>query len=221
VNTDHGFLLGEHDYWAKCSMPFYNEIANMPLFIWDPRSKQRGEHRQSLAQTIDLPATLLEYFDVPLPRDMAGRPLRETIATDAMTREAGLYGMHGAQVNVTDGRWVYMRAPAGENAPLFNYTVMPTHMRRPFTVEEMQTATLAEPMPFTKGSPTLRIDASGPAHGRIQGEVGQTLLFDLDNDPEQMHPVEDAEVERRMLGHLDRLMMENDAPTEQWERLGL
>ena len=35
VNTDHGFLLGEHDWWGKCRMPFYNEIANMPLFIWE------------------------------------------------------------------------------------------------------------------------------------------------------------------------------------------
>ncbi|HRR06958.1 MAG TPA: sulfatase, partial [Victivallales bacterium] len=30
VNTDHGFLLGEHDWWGKCRMPFYNEIANTP-----------------------------------------------------------------------------------------------------------------------------------------------------------------------------------------------
>ena len=129
--------------------------------------------------------------------------------------------MHGAQVNVTDGRWVYMRAPAGPNVPLYNYTVMPAHMHRAFTSEEMRTATLAEPFTFTKGSPTLRIDASGPAYGRIQGEVGKTLLFDVDNDPEQLHPVEDAEVEQRMLGHLDLLMTENDAPVEQWERLGM
>ena len=221
VNTDHGFLLGEHDWWAKCAMPFYDEIAHTPLFIWDPRSGKSGERRDSLVQTIDLPATVLEFFDVDVPSDMGGRPLRETVATDAQTREAGLFGMHGAQVNVTDGRWVYMRAPAGSNAPLYNYTVMPAHMHRAFTSEEMRTATLAEPFTFTKGSPTLRIDASGPAYGRLQGEVGQTLLFDLDNDPEQMHPVEDANVERVMLAHLGRLMRENDAPVEQWERLGL
>ena len=33
VNTDHGFLLGEHDWWAKCVMPFYDEVAHTPLFI--------------------------------------------------------------------------------------------------------------------------------------------------------------------------------------------
>ncbi|WP_240941188.1 sulfatase [Paenibacillus sp. HB172176] len=36
VNTDHGFLLGEHDWWGKSIQPFYNEIAHIPLFIWDP-----------------------------------------------------------------------------------------------------------------------------------------------------------------------------------------
>ena len=53
VCTDHGFMLGEHDHWAKCYFPFYNEVANTPLFIWDPRSQVRNEHRKSLVQTID------------------------------------------------------------------------------------------------------------------------------------------------------------------------
>jgi len=54
VNTDHGFLLGEHDMWAKCWMPFYNEVAHTPLFIWDPRCGAAGERRDALVQTIDL-----------------------------------------------------------------------------------------------------------------------------------------------------------------------
>ena len=53
VNTDHGFLLGEHDWWAKCVQPFYNEIAHTPLFLWDPRTGRRGETCDALVQTID------------------------------------------------------------------------------------------------------------------------------------------------------------------------
>jgi arylsulfatase A-like enzyme len=34
VNTDHGFLLGEHGWLAKNYPPVYSEIANTPLFIW-------------------------------------------------------------------------------------------------------------------------------------------------------------------------------------------
>jgi chorismate mutase len=47
------------------------------------------------------------------------------------------------------------------------------------------------------------------------------LLFDLETDPKQEHPIRDPDVERRMVDHLIRLMKENDAPSEQFERLGL
>ena len=33
LTTDHGFLLSEHDWWAKNRMPFYNEVARIPLMI--------------------------------------------------------------------------------------------------------------------------------------------------------------------------------------------
>lgn len=228
VNTDHGFLLGEHDWWAKCSMPFYNEIAWTPLFIWDPRSRVSGKRCNSLVQTIDIPATLLDFFDIELPEDMQGRPLAATIVNDTPVREAGLFGLHGAHVNVTDGRYVYMRAPANAgNRPLYQYTHMPAHMRKPFSVEEMQTATMAEPFSFTKGCPVMKIDASGGARELDTSGKGSefyefgTLLFDIENDPEQKHPLQDERVEKRMIEYLRRAMIANDAPPEQFERLGL
>ena len=34
VNTDHGFMLGEHDWWAKSNqINFFEEIVHTPLFI--------------------------------------------------------------------------------------------------------------------------------------------------------------------------------------------
>ena len=222
VNTDHGFLLGEHHWWAKCAMPFYNEIAHMPFFVWDPRSGKRGERRQSLVQTIDIAPTLLDFFGVEIPPDMQGIPLARTVADDTPVREAGLFGIHGAQVNCTDGRYVYMRGPKdASNAPLAEYTVMPTHMRRPFSVKEMRTATLAEPFSFTKGCPTLRIRADHPQRFPAQAEMFSTMLFDLETDPGQQKPISNPGVEARMIGHMVRLMRENDAPPEQFERLGL
>ena len=32
VGTDHGFLLGEHDWWGKNMQPYYDEVAHTPLF---------------------------------------------------------------------------------------------------------------------------------------------------------------------------------------------
>ncbi len=218
VNTDHGFLLGEHDWWAKCAMPFYNEIAHTPLFIWDPRTGIKNERRQALVQTIDLAPTLLEYFGQEIPKDMLGVPLGPIVKKDGDVRKGLLFGLHGGHVNVTDGRYVYMRAPAADNTPLHNYTLMPTHMRTLFTVEELSDIRLAEPFPFTKGCRTMQIASAAALGLRPRFE---TLLFDLERDPAQEHPIKNAEVESRMISLMTELMSENDCPAEQFERLGL
>jgi len=220
VNTDHGFLLGEHDWWGKCRMPFYNEIALTPLFMWDPRAGKAGERRKSLVQTIDLPATLLEYFGVERPPDMHGVPLKETVARDKSVHDAGLFGLFGAHVNVTDGRYVYMRAPAtAHNAPLFEYTHMPTHMKRTFGADEMRgLESLSEPFSFTKGCRLMKIPAR---QGWVSAFEFGDLLFDVAADPLQTNPLQDTAVEKRMVEHLMCLMKANDAPAEQFERLGL
>jgi len=222
VNTDHGFILGEHDSWAKCWCPFYNEIANAPLFIWDPRCGIQGERRQSLVQTIDLAPTLLDFFGLEPTPDMTGKPLRETIANDTPIREAGIYGQFGAHVNITDGRYVYMRGPVtDDNQPLHNYTHMPTHMRNMFHVNELQDIQLAEPFSFTKGCRTMKIQAGGDLRGLKAPERFPTKLFDLQSDPGQETPIDDPEVEKRMLELMVQIFKENDAPEEQYERLGL
>jgi len=218
VCTDHGFLLGEHEWWAKVVQPWYSELARTPLFIWDPRSQQRNTAVTSLAQMIDLPATLLEFFGVALPADMEGRPLRDAVATGATTRDAVLFGIHGGHVNVTDGRYVYMRAPVHpDNTPLYDYTLMPTRMRRRFLADELQGATLAEPFPFTKGMPLLKT----PTQAWIQAHEFGHLLFDLATDPQQAHPLQDAAIEERMIRLLVTRMQANAAPPEQYVRLGL
>ena len=225
VWTDHGFMLGEHECWAKCWMPFYEEIARTPFFVWDPRSKVQGERRQSLVQpSIDLAPTLLDFFGLEPTKDMLGKSLTETIANDEAVREYGIFGMQGNHVNVTDGKHVYMRGPVTEdNRPLFDYTLMPTHMQKSFSPEELKkTVGLAEPFRFTKECPTLKIPAPGglPGHEPITPDL-PTMLFDVEKDPGQATPISDPAVEAKMVDALRGLMEECDAPAEQYERLGL
>lgn len=218
VNSDHGFLMGEHDWWAKNIQPFYNEIARPPLFIWDPRCGKAGERRDSLVQMIDMAPTLLDYFNVPIPQDMQGKPLKESIAADEPVRQAALFGIHGGHINCTDGRYVYMKAPAApENGPIYNYTLMPSHMRRLFTLDELKTWEAAKPFTFTKELQTMKITAN-PYNDLHQ--FG-TLLFDTETDPQQQAPLQDEQIEAYMTDHLIRLMEESDAPDEQYERVGL
>ena len=223
VWTDHGFLLGEHDWWAKCRMPWYEELAHTPFFAWDPRSGKAGERRQALVQpSVDLGPTLLEFFGLELTKDMTGKPLRDAIASDAPVRQACIFGQHGAHVNVTDGRYVYMRAPAGDdNRPLYNYTLMPTNMRDFFALDKLREAELAPPFEFTKGCPLVKVDMGG-SKGWLDESQCQTLLWDLEADPRQTgEPLADAAVEARMKDLLIACMQELDAPAEQFERLGL
>jgi arylsulfatase A-like enzyme len=223
VNTDHGFLLGEHGWWAKCVVPFYNEVAHMPLFVWDPRCQKQDERRSSLVQTVDLAPTLLEFFGIPIPEDMQGKPLLQVVAKDEPVRNAGLFGLFGAHVNVTDGRYVYMRGCASpDNQPLYEYTLMPTQHgdgRAFIPLEHLRELELSAPFPFSKGTPLLKIPSHG-FHGMNPYPFG-TLLFDLQNDPKQEHPLHDEAVEADMIQHLVRLMLESDAPEEQFTRLGL
>ncbi|MET8208896.1 sulfatase [Streptomyces sp. NPDC005373] len=219
VCTDHGFLLGEHGWWGKNVQPWYDETIHIPLFVWDPRSRVRGERRTSLVQTIDLAPTLLEFFGVDRTSDMLGTPLRETVADDSPVREAGIFGAFGGHVSVTDGRYVYMRACAGaENTPLSEHTLMPTHMAGRFTPRELRDAELVPggTYAFTKGAPVLKM----PGFSISPGPHG-TLLFDLATDPGQDNPLLDDELELRMAGLLVDVMRAADAPAEQYLRLGL
>ena len=220
VNTDHGFLLGEHDWWAKCRMPFYNEIANIPLFIWDPRSKKAGERRSSLTQTIDVGPTLLDYFNIKKPEDMQGHSLRSVIEADEPVREVALYGIFGGHVNLTDGRYVYMRAPNKENEPLFHYTHMPTHMNSLFSTDELRKMQWHQGFNFTKGCPVMKIPSKG-GKGLRNFEDLETKLFDLETDPGQKNQIKDQTTENYLIEKLISMMKATDAPEEQYTRLGL
>ncbi len=220
VNTDHGFLLGEKGWWAKMIQPVYNEIAHTPFFMWDPRSGKKNERRKALVQTIDIAPTILEFFGIRIPKDMQGKVLKETIDSDAKVRDVALFGVHSGHVNVTDGRYIYMRAPTHpSNKPLYEYTLMPTHMNRLFSVNELKTTELGEPFKFTKGCKTMKIEVIMPILGMPY--LYGSFLFDLQNDPYQEHPIIDSEIEKKMIELMIDLMKKSDAPVEQYERLGI
>ncbi len=158
VNTDHGYLLGEHGWWSKSVMPVYDEICHTPLFVYDPRSKVTNERRSELVQTIDLAPTLLEYFGVEIPEHVEGKTLRCVIENHEKIREYALFGYHEGHCNITDGNYVYMKAPLHGTAN-YEYTMMPTHMAQRFWVDELQDVQLQEPFSFTKGCRTMKIQA--------------------------------------------------------------
>lgn len=219
VNTDHGLMLGEKEWYGKNIQPFYNEISNIPFFIHDPRSAGDGGRRQAICQTIDIAPTLLDFFGVEIPEEVQGKILSETLKKQVPVRDAALFGIYGGHVNIVDDDYIYMRAnTTPDNKPLYNYTLMPTHMREFFSLEELRGISIAK-----KGSFNF-IDCDVmkiPSEGLLSSDVYGHLLFDRKNDPAQENPVDDKKIELKMAKRMISLMDENDCPEEQFKRLGL
>lgn len=218
VNTDHGFMLGEKEWMGKNVQPQFDEMIHTPFFIHDPRNPHPGERRQSLAQTVDIPPTLAEYFNIEPPEYMDGHSLRPIIDKDEKIREGALFGIFGSHINVTDGRYVYMQGPKDEsNQPFYDYTLMPNHMSSPFKIDELTEMSLTKEFAFTKGAYIMKMPAKANPNTYAQG----TRLYDLKNDPEELSPINDKRVQLQMVQLMQKLMRQNEAPAEQFKRLGL
>ncbi len=229
LTTDHGFLLAEHDWWGKNRMPFYDEIAHIPLVMYHPaRAHLGGERRAALTQTMDLMPTVLEMFGVEAPAEVRGVSLLDTLDDDRAVRQAALYGMFGAAMNVTDGRYTYFRYPPDlKTQEIYEYTLMPAHMAQLFDTSEFEGAALAGPFDFTKGVQVMRLPARAgegrrPPGQDMQGyEDATTRLFDTVDDPDQNTPIDDAAVVARLEAAIVEILAAHDAPREAYARLGL
>lgn len=216
VNTDHGFLLGEHDWWGKLA-PLYNEVANTPLFLHDPRISADGTECDALCQTIDIASTILEYFGQKIPKDMMGKPLNRAYRDQEKLRGYALYGQHGSSLCITDGRYTYFRAPK-EKAEFFEYTLMPTAMADRYAPKDFEKAEMAPAFAFTKRAKVMKIKRKS-GNARIYAPFD--LLYDLKIDPGQMHEIRDYERMASLCRQLTRLLKENDAPDELYRNYGL
>ncbi len=85
---------------------------------------------------------------------------------------------------------------------------------------------MAEPFPFTKGVPLLKVPVieTSPMHKNYGPGClleDETRLYDVEADPGQERSLDDPATERRLLGLMRGLMVANDAPPEALARVGL
>ena len=232
--TDHGYMLGEHNYLAKNYMPAYNEVFHIPMVIWHPEAKIK--RFSGLTQNIDLFPTILNYFSVDMNQifyPIHGKNLLPILENHSeKVRNELIYGYFGKSVNYTDGRYTYFRAAANEqNRPLFVYTALPTTLRQyygigciqPEDFKKIQTGNLLYTDYPVFRIPADIIDFKNPSqeYSKRSEYNSQTQLFDLDTDYEQMHPLSSPEIEQKCINGLIRCLRESQAPHEQFERLGL
>lgn len=228
VTTDHGFLLGEHDFWAKNRMTIYEEIAHIPLFVHHPdHAAADGTRCGALTQNADLAATFVDLYGAERPAEMQAPSLLPLLAGEPSPREAVLYGYFGGAVNVTDGRHTYHRYPADiASQEIYQYTLMPTHIFDFFHEDELRAATLAPPLDFSRDMPLLKVpvgerSAMYKTYGPGCLLENETRLYDLASDPAQANPLDDPALEARMAEAMVALMGEVGAPPEAYARLAL
>jgi len=227
VTSDHGFMLGEHEWWGKNCMPCFNEIAQIPLIVYHPDFKEKaGEHRQALTQSIDFMPTFLDLFGLNVPSEVKGKSLLPLLEQDNKHHEALLYGIYGGSINITDGEYSYFHYPENtEEGTLFEYTLMPTHSASLFKTHEFEGASLSNDFSFTQGIPLMRLPARSDAKRTPMQGGGfletNNVLYNLREDPNQESPINDPIKIKHFQNEIIRIMKENEAPGELFHRFDL
>jgi arylsulfatase A-like enzyme len=216
INTDHGFLLSEHGWWGKNIQPFYNEVAELPFIIYNPKNKNK-ERRSELVQTIDIPATILDYFNVKPMKHMQGKSILNVINNHEKIHNNALFGMHGGHVNIVNNDYIYMKASAKpDNQPLYQYTLMPTNIRGFFNKAQLNKAELTNEFKFTDNMPILKVPSTSFLNSFKFGD----RLYEK-NDSKQEILVNNYKAELHMVSELRKELINAEAPNEQFKRLGL
>ena len=108
LTSDHGEMFAEHPPHRLHGITLYDEVLHVPLVLRGPGIPKRRIATQ--VGTVDLFATIVDYFDLRAPTDTASRSLRPLLAGKAEAdREVYLCCMaHGPQLHgTTDGRFKY------------------------------------------------------------------------------------------------------------------
>lgn len=216
VNTDHGFLLGEHGCMGKNFGPMYDEVIHIPFFLYDPNN-QGVKECKALTQTIDIAPTLLDHFKIACPK-MDGVSLLTCMKTQTDARDVALFGVHGSFTCMSDGKYVYMRANIHkDNQPMVECTLMPTMMRGFISCDAINQATFVSGDAYSNGVSYLKIPIKTFYDSSIFGDQ----LFNVIDDPQQEHNLANDLDTKKYQKKLKEALLRYEAPKEEFERLGL
>jgi arylsulfatase A-like enzyme len=225
--TDHGHYLGEHDLFGKPSAPVYSELGRIPLLIRWPGAAPRDV--DALTTTVDLHATIADFFGVTVEHPTHGRSLLPTIEDGATAvRELALFGYWGSHVGITDGHHRYLRGSGGLNFPISmwsnRWSTMPVHafpdlrlLPRPDQRAELRLMPGTEVpvirQPFEPGDTLPFWSAKGSSDG--------SCLFDVDADPGEVENQVGGRREDEFADALAAELRRIQAPADILERVEL
>lgn len=224
--TDHGHYLGERDLFGKPNAPIYRELGHLPLFISWPGQPPRDV--DALTTSVDLHATLLQVFGVEARHLTHGQSLLPLVhGTAPAIRDHLLCGVWGRQVHLIDLHRLYSRAPVGSNFPISLWSNRWSTMPRPgHRLHRLPRPDPRAGLAFMPGSevPVIRQPFRPgdllPFHA-YDVELDHHRLFDLDEDPGELVDRAGSPPEHEAIELLREALRAVDAPSDQFERLGL
>lgn len=110
--SDHGFHLGEHDFWAKVSL--HDESARVPLIISVPGKKPGVS--DSLVELLDLYPTTAKLCGLEVSARLQGKDISQIIDDPKATVHDTVFSVAGTSkgLMLRDDRWVFIQY--GEDA---------------------------------------------------------------------------------------------------------
>lgn len=218
LTTDHGYLLGEHGYWAKNYMFDYQELVHLPLIICTPETAFSHRRISALTATMDLMPTIMQLHGAELPEGVHGVSLLPLLAgRTEQIHDAVLYGYFGKDVNLFDGRYSYCRQPA-EGSIVYHHTLMPRNIQDYLPREQLARAEWGYFVKNRDHIPQMRIPVLSHRHADAPD---YNPIYDIMEDPGQENPIQDSQLEEKLESKMVELLKRYDAPECQYTRLGL
>lgn len=109
--ADHGYHLGEHEFWQKMSL--HEESTRIPLIVRMPGNKQA--ETKALSQQIDIYPTLAELCGLSIPAHVQGKSLASLWSNPQTNVHDEVYTLRNRNDHLlrTD-RWALMRYGNGD-----------------------------------------------------------------------------------------------------------
>ncbi|MCH8215564.1 MAG: sulfatase [Planctomycetes bacterium] len=118
--SDHGYHLGEHDFWAKVSL--LDESARVPLIISVPGKKPAVCN--SLVELLDLYPTTASLCGLKVPKRLQGKDISALLNDPSETVREAVFCANGKGMLLRNDRWAFIeynklgRAPKKRKPPL-------------------------------------------------------------------------------------------------------
>ncbi len=103
--SDHGYHLGEHDFWAKVSL--HEESAAVPLIISVPGKKPAVCH--SFVELIDLYPTISQLCGLEVPERLQGKDISKILDDPAQEVREAAFSVNGKGFLLREENWAFIQ----------------------------------------------------------------------------------------------------------------